>query len=137
MRTALSCLTVLSALCVVPLIARAGQPPMPAKMTSCTVLPETMDRRATPPEAIRVWFMITGDVPADLVRFTTTAPGGGFVVFSAQGYFTRSTMIAGRELHPDPTAPVHPLPPGTDCALTYIHFVNGTSWSISDTAAPR
>jgi hypothetical protein len=137
MRTALACLAIITALCVAQATACADVPPMPARMTSCAVLPQTMDRRVTPPEAVRVWFMITSDVPADLVRFTTTAPGGGFVVFSAHGYFTKSVMIAGRELHPDTTAPVHPLPPNTDCALTYIHFVNGTSWSISDTAAPR
>jgi hypothetical protein len=109
--------------------AWAGETSMPAKMTSCTLLPETIDRRVTPPERIRVSFTITGDVPADLVRFTARAAGGGFVGFSVYGRFTKTVMIADRELQADPTAPVHELPRGVDCVLTYIHFVDGTRWS--------
>jgi hypothetical protein len=137
MRATLGYLNVLAAVCLTSAVAQAGQTAAPARMTSCTVLPETMDRRETPPETIRVSFMITGDVPADRVHFTATAPGGGFVGFSAHGYFTETVMIADRELHADPTVPVRSLPHGVDCALTEIHFVDGTSWSTTGTAAPR
>jgi hypothetical protein len=88
-----------------------------------------MDRRITPPETIRVSFMITGDVPADVVRFTVTGPGGGFRAFTLHGTFTKTTMIAKRVLQPDATASAQPLPHGVDCVLTYIHFVDGSSWS--------
>lgn len=109
--------------------APAGESPVPARMTSCTVIPETIDRRITPPETIRVSFMITGDVPADVVRFAVTTPGGGFRAFTARGNFTKTTMIAKRVLQPDTTVSPRPLPHGVDCVLTYIHFVDGSSWS--------
>jgi hypothetical protein len=103
--------------------------PMPARMTSCTVIPETMDRRITPPETIRVSFMITGDVPADIVRFTVTGPGSGFRAFTVHGTFTKTIMIANRVVQADATPPAQPLPHGVECRLTYIHFVDGSSWS--------
>lgn len=48
-----------------------------------------MDHRVTPHEMIRVSFMITGDVPADVVRFTALAPGGDNK-FSTRGNFTKT-----------------------------------------------
>ena len=128
----MSKLYLVAALWLTAASAPAGEPPAPARMTSCTVLPETIDRRVTPPETIRVSFTIEGDVPADVVRFTATAPGGGFSRFTTRGNFTKMIMIANRVLEADPTALVHPLPPGVDCALTYIHFVDGSSWSARD-----
>jgi hypothetical protein len=123
------CLPPIAALSLAFVPAPADETPMPAKMTACTLLPETIDRRVTPPERIRVSFTITSDVPADLVRFTALAAGGGFAGFSIYGRFTQSVMISDRELQADPTAPVHELPRGVDCALTYIHFVDGSKWS--------
>lgn len=107
---------------------RADEVAPPARMTECTVLPETIDRRVAPPKTIRVSFMITGNVPADLVGFTATAPGGGLVGFAAHGYFSKTIMIAGRELHADSHAPARALAAGVPCALTSIRFVDGTWW---------
>jgi hypothetical protein len=99
-------------------------------MTSCTVIPESIERRGTaPPETIRVSFMITGDVAADVVRFTAAAPAGGYREFTARGDFTKSVMISDRELQADSAAEAPALPHGTDCAITYIHYVDGSSWS--------
>jgi hypothetical protein len=92
-----------------------------------------MDHRVTPHEMIRVSFMITGDVPADVVRFTALAPSGDYKQFSTRGNFTKTVMISDRELeadeHDGETETVRPLPPGVDCALTYVHFVDGSDWS--------
>lgn len=102
-------------------------------MESCTIVPKTMDHRVTPHEMIRVSFMITGNVPADIVRFTALAPGGDYNEFTARGNFARTVMISDRELEADEhdaeTEAVRPLPHGVDCALTHIHFVDGSSWS--------
>ncbi|MGC1380817.1 MAG: hypothetical protein WA814_07310 [Candidatus Baltobacteraceae bacterium] len=127
MRSALPCLVTLL-LSTAP--AGSEQPPAPARMIACEVIPETIERRGTaPPETIRVSFMITGDAPADLVRFTATSPSGELREFSAHGAFTKSIMIAGRVLPVDPAAPVHALAHGVECSLTYIHYVDGRSWS--------
>ncbi len=107
----------------------AADEAMPARMTSCTVLPETIDRRVEPPETIRVSFMITGDVPADLVRFTAAGPAGGYRTFTIRGHFTKSVMIANRELSSAEPVEGHPLPRGVECGLTYVHFIDGSSWS--------
>lgn len=110
--------------------AIADEMPAPARMTSCAVVPETIERRGTaPPEMIRVSFMITGDLPANIVRFTAAGRAGGFRQFTARGNFTKSVMISNRDLQADPDAPARQLPDGVQCALTYIHYVDGTSWS--------
>ncbi len=110
--------------------AAADQLAAPARMTACWIVPQTIERRGTaPPETIRVSFMIAGDTPADLVRFTATSPGGELREFSARGTFTKSVMISDRVLPVDPAAPVHPLPHDVQCALTYIHYVDGATWS--------
>jgi hypothetical protein len=98
-------------------------------MTSCEVIPNTIERRGEPPpETIRVSFMVTGDKPADLVRFTAVGRAGGFYEFDARGYFTKSVMISSRELEADRTAE-RDLPHGVECALTHVHYVDGSSWS--------
>jgi hypothetical protein len=127
------------ALAGVSLAARADATRAPARMISCEVLADTIERRGTPPpETIRVSFMITGDVPADLVRFTAAGRAGGFHEFTARGYFTKSVMISNRELEADRSAQTAALPRGVECALTYIRYMDGSSWSATaDTAAPR
>jgi hypothetical protein len=113
-----------------PSPAPAHPTPSPARMIACTILPETIERRGTaPPEMIRVSFMITGDEPADLVRFTAAGAAGGFHAFTARGEFTKSAMISDRELEADPTVEAAPLARGVECALTYVHYVDGSSWS--------
>lgn len=110
--------------------AIADESPLPARMTSCSRLPGTVERRGTaPPETIRVSFMITGEIPANLVRFTAVGRAGGSRDFTARGNFTKSVMISNRELQADPTLPERELPHGVECALTYIHYVDGSSWS--------
>jgi hypothetical protein len=133
-RVALGCVILVAALWLTARPAPAGEAPAaaPARMASCTVLPETMDHRITPPESLRVSFMITGDIPADLVRFTATSPSGTFREFTAHGNFTKTIMIADRVLKVDSTAPMHELPRGVDCSLTYVHFVDGSSWSAPE-----
>jgi hypothetical protein len=112
--------------------AAADQPTAPARMTACWIVPQTIERRGTaPPETIRVSFMITGETPADLVRFTATSPSGVLREFTARGTFTKSVMISDRVLPIDPGAPVHLLPHDAQCALTFIHYVDGTTWSAS------
>jgi hypothetical protein len=110
--------------------------PMPARMTSCGLVPAEMDHRVTPPAVLRVSFMITGDVAADLVRFTARLPGGNYRTFTTRGNFTKTVMIFDRELQKDPKpeneAEVAPLGHDIDCALTYIHFVDGSSWSAPE-----
>jgi hypothetical protein len=102
-------------------------------MTACTVMPETIERRGTaPPETIRVSFMIAGHIPADVVRFTAAGRAGGFRDFTARGYFTESVMISNRELSADTEESQRELPHGVECALTYIHYVDGTSWSAQE-----
>lgn len=133
LRMALACAGLVAASWLTPSPAPAGERPVaPARMASCTVLPETIDRRITPPETLRVSFMITGDIPADVVRFTATSPSGTFREFTARGNFTKTIMIAKRELKVDPTAPARQLPRGVDCSLTYVHFMDGSSWSAPE-----
>jgi hypothetical protein len=107
----------------------ADQAAAPAIMTSCWVTPKTIQRHGTPPpETIRVSFMIIGDGPADVVRFTANSPSGVHE-FTVRGSFASSVTINNRELPVDPAAAVRPLPHGVDCMLTYVHYVDGTSWS--------
>ena len=101
----------------------------PAHMTSCAVIPEVISRRGTVPETIRVSFAIDKDTSADLARFTATAPAGALRQFTARGTFAKGTMIADRVLTADSEAPSHTLPAGTECMMTYVHFVDGSSWS--------
>ena len=138
-RRALICGGIAAALYFVTPAARAGETRSPARMTSCEVIPDTIERRGTPaPETIAVSFMITGDVPADLVRFTAIGRAGGFHEFTARGHFTKSVMISNRELEADRAVEPVALPHGVECALTYIHYVDGSSWSATaDTAARR
>jgi hypothetical protein len=108
----------------------ASEPAIPARMTSCAIVPTTIERRGTaPPETIRVSFMIMGDLPANIVRFTAAGRAGGFRQFTARGLFTKSVMITNRDLQVDPDAPQRELPDGVQCALTYIHYADGSSWS--------
>ncbi|HEY1867723.1 MAG TPA: hypothetical protein VGG70_05455 [Candidatus Cybelea sp.] len=130
-RNALAGLAVTAAL-LLPAPAAVADEAMPARMTSCTVMPATMDRRIEPPETIRVSFMITGDVPADLVRFVAAGSAGGFREFTIHGLFSKTVMISSRELHSETPVEGHPLPRGVECRLTYIHFVDGSSWSAED-----
>ncbi|HEY2473557.1 MAG TPA: hypothetical protein VGI19_02030 [Candidatus Cybelea sp.] len=123
----------MSRLALIAAIALLAATPEPARMESCTVIPRTMDHRITPHVMIRVSFMITGDLPADLVRFTALTPIGVYREFTTHGHFTKNVMIEDREIEIDleegETVPGRPLPHGVDCALTYIHYVDGTSWS--------
>ena len=113
---------------VVAVAADAG----PAHVTECTLIPETISRRGSVPQAIRVSFSIVKDTAADVARFTATAPAGALLGFTAHGLFARGVTIADRVLQADPSAPTQSLAPGTDCMLTYVHFVDGSSWT-----APR
>jgi hypothetical protein len=112
--------------------AAFAEEPMPARMTSCAVMPATLDRRVEPPETIRVSFMITGDVPADFVRFVAVGPAGGYREFTIHGLFSKTVMISSRELQSSTSVEDQPLPRGVECRLTYIHFVDGSSWSAED-----
>jgi hypothetical protein len=138
-RRALVCAGLAAALSFVAPAVRAGDTRAPARMISCEVVPDTIERRGTPPpQTIRVSFMIAGDVPADLVRFTAVGRAGGFHEFTARGYFTKSVMIANRELEADRAVAAATLTHGIECAITYIHYVDGTSWNATaDTAVPR
>jgi hypothetical protein len=110
-------------------IQAAADESVPVRMTACTVIPETISRRGTLPETIRVSFSIEKDTPADVARFTATAPAGAFREFTARGTFTKGVTIAGRVLSADPAAPEHRLSPGVECTMTYVHFVDGSSWT--------
>jgi acyl dehydratase len=137
-RRTLVCARIAAALFFVVPAARADETHAPARMTSCAVIPDTIERRGTPPpETIRVSFMITGDVPADFVRFTAVGRAGGFHEFTARGYFTKSVMILNRELEADRAVEAAALPHGVECALTYIHYVDGTSWTATADSAAR
>jgi hypothetical protein len=126
----LFCAGIAAALSLAASAARADVTRPPARMMSCEVLPDTIERRGTPPpETIRVSFMITGDKPADLVRFTAVGRAGGFREFTARGYFTKSVMISNRELEADQTTKEPELPRGVECVLTFIHYLDGSSWS--------
>lgn len=130
MSTARGGIVVLLAMVLVPPVALvAAEPQAPARLTACDVIPETISRRGSSPESIRVSFSIDRDTPADLARFTATAPAGAFRDFTARGTFTKGVAIVDRVLTADPNAPTRPLSPGVDCMLTYVHFVDGTSWS--------
>ena len=86
----------------------------------------------TPQSVLRVSFMITSETAADLVRFTARLPGGNYRTFTTRGTFTKTVMIRDRELQKDPKPEedeVAPLGHDIDCALTYIHFVDGSTWS--------
>lgn len=130
-RNALAGFAITAALAL-PAAAVADDETMPARMTSCTVMPATLDRRIEPAETIRVSFMITGDVPADTVRFVAAGPAGGFREFTIHGLFSKTTMISGRELHSSKPAEGHPLLHGVECRLTHIDFIDGSSWSAKD-----
>jgi acyl dehydratase len=137
-RRTLVCAGIAGVLFFVTPTVRADETRAPARMTSCTVIPDTIERRGTPPpETIRVSFMITGDVPADLVRFTAVGRAGGFRQFTARGYFTKSVMILNRELEADRSVEAATLPHGVECALTFIHYVDGSSWSATADSAAR
>lgn len=102
-------------------------------MVDCEIIPRTMNHRISPHMTIRVSFMITGEVAANLVRFTAVAASGAYREFSLSGNFTKTVMIDDVELQADPqseeaTENVPPLPQGVDCAITFIHFDDGSSW---------
>jgi len=112
-----------------PVTVAAETAPPPAKMIACTVVPEQISRRGTIPETIRVSFSIEKDTAADVARFTATAPAGAFRDFTARGSFSKGTIISDRVLNADAGAPSRRLAPGTECQITYVHFVDGTSWT--------
>jgi hypothetical protein len=114
--------------CLGASLAAAADAP-PVRVAACTVIPETVSRRGALPETIRVSFAVERDSPADLARFTATAPAGAFREFTARGTFARGVVIADRVLSADPGAVAHGLAPGVECLLTYVHFVDGTSWT--------
>lgn len=132
MSKALGCVVVLFALSLVGPSRAAADGTPPARMTTCAVIPETISRRGTVPETIRVSFSIEKDTPADVARFTATAPAGAWREFTVRGKFTKGTVIADRVLTADPNVPGRPLARGVECMLTYLHFVDGTSWEAPE-----
>ena len=106
----------------------------PANVTSCRVVPAAIARRGTSTqEVIRVSFSVERDVAADLARFTVSSPNGTFRDFTARGRFSHGTVIADRVLRADPSSEqqFYSLGAGTgaECSLTYLHFVDGSSWT--------
>jgi hypothetical protein len=106
----------------------------PASVKSCRVVPGAVARRGTSTqEIIRVSFAVDRDVPADVARFTVASPSGTFRDFTARGRFSHGTVIADRVLRADPSSQqeFYSLGAGTaaECSLTYLHFVDGTSWT--------
>ena len=112
---------------------RADLSPAPISVSSCTVVPETISRRGTLPETIRVTFSVMQDTAADVARFTATAPAGAYRDFTLHGTFSKGVTIADRVIAADPNLSAHALAPGVECMLTYVHFVNGASWTAPGT----
>src|SRR5580658_2975804 len=106
MSKTLACAVALSAAWLsIPAAVQADTAAPPVRVTACTVIPETISRRGSAPETIRVSFSIEKDPPADLARFTATAPAGALRGFTARGTFAKGAVIADRVLSEDPGAP--------------------------------
>jgi hypothetical protein len=116
-----------------PAAALAPVPETLASIKSCSVVLGAITRRGTATEeVIRVSFAIN-HAAADVARFTVSSPGGTFRDFTARGLFSQGTVIADRVLRADPSSQqeFYSLGAGTgvECILTYLHFVDGTSWT--------
>jgi hypothetical protein len=106
----------------------------PASVKSCGLVPGVIARGGTSTqEVIRVSFSVDRDVAADVARFTVSSPNGTFRDFTARGSFSQGTVIADRVLRADPSTQQQfyslGAGGGVECTLTYLHFVDGTSWA--------
>lgn len=123
------------ALLFVPVAAPArAQTAPPLHVTSCQVVPDTVGRRSgAVQEVIRVSFSVDKGAAADVARFSVSNPSGVYRDFTARGLFSHGVAIADRVLKADPTSQQQfyslGASGGVDCALTYVHFVDGTSWA--------
>lgn len=117
----------------VPVAAPAAQTTAPIHVTSCQVVPATVTRRGPVQEVIRVSFSVEKDVAADVARFSVSSPNGAYRDFTARGLFSNGIAIADRVLKADPASQQQfyslGAGSGVECMLTYVHFVDGTSWS--------
>jgi hypothetical protein len=105
--------------------------PAPLRVTACRLAIEHHGPRGPVQQIIVVSFSNDRDAPADVARFTVSNAGGVAKAFTARGSFTKGVLIADRILPAE--ALRQELPPSRDrgsvCALTYVHFVDGTSWT--------
>jgi hypothetical protein len=110
----------------------SGQTP-PVRVTSCHVVEEPVSRRSTTvQETIRVSFSVESGPAADLARFTVLTPKQVLRDFTARGFFSNGVVIADRILAADPpTQERFNALHTTECVPTYVHFVDGSSWSAS------
>ncbi len=79
-------------------------------------------------------FSVQKGPAADVARFTLVAPGQVLRDFTARGLFSQGVVIADRILAADPSAQTrfNSLGTGAECAPTYVHFVDGTSWTATN-----
>lgn len=104
----------------------------PIRLLSCSTTQALSARPRT--EAPRFGMIVSYAVlrSADVVRFTTATPSGDVRTYTASGLFSPGVVIANRHLTADafdPTAAEMSSP--TRCAPTYVHFLDGTSWSAT------
>ena len=102
--------------------------PAPLLITSCRLSVEHHGPRGSVEQVVVVSFANKRDTPADIARFTVANAGGVGRAFTARGSFTKGALIADRILPAQALREASGGNQGSGCVLTYVHFVDGSSW---------
>jgi hypothetical protein len=118
--------------CTLPLALPArAEAPAPIHVTKCDVVPQEAPRHGVAQETIRITFSIDGTVAADEAHFVASSGYNQFKGFVARGLFSKGVIIADRLLEANPTiVDFDSSRAKLGCTATYVHFVDGSSWSI-------
>jgi hypothetical protein len=128
---------VCSAACVAFATVPARASTAPIHVTTCNVVPQDVPRRGEAQETIRISFSIDGSVAADEAHFVVTLGSSRMKGFIARGLFSQGVIIADRLLESDMAASEFNSVRGKlGCFPTYLHFVNGATWSAAESGAP-
>jgi hypothetical protein len=114
-----------------PAAALPGAGPAPLRVTACRLSVEHHGPRGSVEQVVVVSFANDRDTPADVARFTVANAGGVAKAFTARGSFTKGVLIADRILPAEALRGESSGTPTSDCALTYVHFVDGSSWTAA------
>jgi len=120
-------------------VTPASAPPVrgvdapPVRVTSCRTIVELHARGAPAQEAIQVSFSNDHDSPADVARFSVRSITGQWKEFTARGSFSKGVVIADRILSSETSVEEHffSRERSADCALSYVHFTDGSAWTAS------
>lgn len=130
-RTAAS--TALAISCALSLSCPASaEASSPIRITKCDIVREEVPRHGVAQETVRISFSIDGSVAADEAHFVASVGSNRFKGFIARGLFSGGVVIADRLLAASPqVTEFEALRGNLGCVPSYVHFVDGSSWSAS------